>query len=92
MITFSILQIVGGFLLALGYWPQLVKLVKTKNASSFSVPFLSLLWLGVALMVPYSIELLICYDSWAFLVSNSLSLAMATVLLTLVLYYQRTTE
>ena len=85
---FNVLQLIGGIILSIGYIPQIIKLIRTKSSDEFEIKtFLSVL-LGVSLMEAYAINLVISGAGVMFLVTNTMSLIIAIVMVVLIKRYQ----
>lgn len=85
---FNALQLIGGAILSIGYIPQIIKLIRTKSSDEFEIKtFLSVL-LGVSLMEAYAINLVISGAGVMFLVTNTMSLIIAIVMVVLIKKYQ----
>ena len=85
---FNALQLIGGIILSIGYIPQIIKLIRTKSSDEFEIKtFLSVL-LGVSLMEAYAINLVISGAGVMFLVTNTMSLIIAIVMVALIKRYQ----
>ncbi|MFD2698917.1 PQ-loop domain-containing transporter [Paenibacillus shunpengii] len=79
--VFEFLQLIGGFILASGWIPQIMKIVKTKSVKDLSVNSFWLVFLGIALMETYAIHLVVQGVGVAFLITNSLSLILIGLIL-----------
>lgn len=89
---FNALQLIGGIILSIGYIPQIIKLIRTKSSDEFEIKtFLSVL-LGVSLMEAYAINLVISGAGVMFLVTNTMSLIIAIVMVVLIKKYQRNSQ
>lgn len=85
---FNVLQLIGGIILSIGYIPQIIKLIRTKSSDEFEIKtFLSVL-LGVSLMEAYAINLVISGAGVMFLVTNTMSLIIAVIMVVLIKKYQ----
>lgn len=71
----DVLQGIGGVLLAMGYLPQIKKILSTKSVEGLSPVWLSFLFFGIALMEVYGIYNL--PTTSMFLVTNSASLVLS---------------
>lgn len=83
---FNVLQLLGGVVLAVGYVPQLYKLIKTKSARDFSILFPALMVAGIALMEAYA-----AYNiriATAFFITNTLALVLSSLVLVLCLIFK----
>lgn len=88
MELFGTMQLLGGILVAVGYVPQIIKILRTKSAEDFNRwTFLTLLC-GIALMEVYAINLVASGSGGMFLVTNTLSLMISGFMYGLVWYFQ----
>ena len=88
-ILFSALQLIGGIILSIGYIPQIAKTIKTKSAEDFSALYFSSLVLGIFLMELYAIYNAIHGVAYMFLITNTISLVLTSIMLVLTIYYQK---
>jgi MtN3 and saliva related transmembrane protein len=89
MTVFNALQLIGGIILAVGYFPQIRKIIRTKSANDFHLPTYLMLTLGIGLMEVYSVALIITSGAGhAFLVTNTLSLALVATMAVLIRKYR----
>lgn len=86
---YDLLQLAGGTVLAIGYVPQILKIVKTKSAKDFALKTYLLLFFGIACMEAYAVNLVLMGSGGMFLVTNTLSLLIAGIMCLLILRYQR---
>ena len=84
---FNILQITGGFILSFGYIPQIIQIIKTKSATDLNLKTFVMTFTGVLLMEIYAINLVLHKAGGAFLVTNTISLITAGIMVILVLRY-----
>ena len=73
------LQLMGGILLAIGYIPQIIKIIRTKSVGGFSPLWLFMLFFGISLMEVYAIYNL--PTTTMFLITNSISLCLSFTVL-----------
>ena len=52
---FSMLQLIGGVILSIGYIPQIVKMIKTRSVDDFSKIYLGSIFFGIVLMELYAV-------------------------------------
>ncbi|SES88816.1 PQ-loop domain-containing transporter [Paenibacillus sp. NFR01] len=84
---FSILQLIGGIILSVGWVPQIVQIIKTKSVKDLNLKsYLSML-LGIGLMEIYAVHLVMTGNGMAFLITNSLSLLVVSLVVGLILGY-----
>jgi len=87
-VIFSILQLMGGVILAIGWIPQIVQIMKTKSVKDLSLKSYLFMLLGIGFMEIYAIDLVINGSGIAFLMTNSLSLLVLLFVIILVLRYR----
>lgn len=85
---FSILQLIGGVILAIGWIPQILQIMKTKSVRDLSLKSYLFMLLGIGLMEIYAIDLVANGSGTAFLMTNSLSLLVVLFVIMLVLRYR----
>ncbi|WP_151734287.1 PQ-loop domain-containing transporter [Paenibacillus tengchongensis] len=85
---FSLLQLIGGLILSLGWIPQIAKIVKTRSVADLSLNAYLLMLLGIGLMEAYAVNLATGGVGLAFLITNSLSLAVVLTVVGLILRYR----
>ncbi|AZS14914.1 PQ-loop domain-containing transporter [Paenibacillus lutimineralis] len=85
---FSILQLIGGVILAIGWIPQILQIMKTKSVRDLSLKSYLFMLLGIGLMEIYAIDLVGNGSGIAFLMTNSLSLLVVLFVIMLVLRYR----
>lgn len=88
---FNIIQLLGGIILSVGYIPQIVQIVKTKDASGLNLQTFRSVALGLALMEIYAINLALEGAGFMFLVTNTLGLVLTSILAFLIHKYQKKT-
>jgi len=86
---YDFIQLFGGMILTAGYVPQIIKIYQTKDASAISIPFYTLLIFGIILYEIYAVHLFISQNIYAFLVTNTMSLMSSTIILLMVMFYNR---
>lgn len=84
---FDILQLIGGFILSFGYIPQIVQVLKTKSAVDLNLKSYIMMFTGILLMEAYAINLMAKGAGWAFLFTNTISLAGCSIIIVLILKY-----
>lgn len=88
-VFFNTIQLIWGIILTLWYIPQIKKMIVSKDVSSFSISSLSLVAFGIFLMELYAIYLFwTTGNGLAFLITNTLSLSCAIIVLVLCLKYK----
>ncbi|MBI4286816.1 MAG: hypothetical protein HY671_00105 [Chloroflexi bacterium] len=76
---------IGFILVESFYVPQLIKTVRTRNVSGFSLTAWAVLWLGMAFYLVYSIMI---HDP-VFTVGNGVGLGAASFQIALILKYRK---
>lgn len=85
---FSIMQLIGGIILAFGWIPQITQIVKTKSVKDLSLKSYLLILLGITLMEVYALSLVATGIGLPFLITNTLSLGVVLVIIILILRYR----
>ncbi len=85
---YDVLQLIGGLILAIGYIPQLIQIVKTKSVEDLNFKTFSSIFIGITLMEIYSVNLVKHGSGTAFLITNSLSLFIAGLMCFLIIKYK----
>ncbi len=88
MTFFDFLQLVGGFILAVGYIPQIRQLLRTKSCGDLNLKTYLYLTLGIGMMEIYAIDLSKNGNGYMFLITNSLSLALVSLISVLIIKYR----
>lgn len=83
----NILQFTGGIILAVGYIPQIIKIIKTKSVDDLSGVYLSMMVLGIALMEVYGVYYI--KSASMFFVTNTISLTVSSIMCILYLRYRK---
>lgn len=86
---FDALQLAGGIILSVGYIPQIIKLIKTKSSRDFNLKTFLMVLLGITFMEVYAVNLTMNGSGAMFLVTNTMSLIIQIVLVTLIYKYRR---
>lgn len=89
MITFvNMLQLVGGAILAVGYIPQIIKMVKTRSVDDFSKVYLGAIFFGILLMEVYAVYMyFVMGTAGAFFITNTASTILSGTEFYLLLKY-----
>lgn len=89
MAFFSLLQLIGGIILAVGYFPQIRKILRTKSVNDFHLKTYLSLSFGIGLMEIYSVALVIIDNAGlAFLITNTLSFVLVNTMAILIIKYR----
>lgn len=86
---FDFLQLLGGIILSVGYIPQIVKLIKTKSAADFNIKTFVMVWIGIFFMEIYAVDLALGGNGLMYLVTNTMSLLVQSILVVLILKYRK---
>lgn len=86
---FDALQLAGGIILSVGYIPQIIKLIKTKSSRDFNLKTFLMVLFGITFMEVYAVNLTMNGSGAMFLVTNTMSLIIQIVLVTLIYKYRR---
>jgi MtN3 and saliva related transmembrane protein len=72
------LQFIGGIILSIGYFPQIIKIIKTKSVRDFSRVYVGGIFIGIIFMEIYALYMYFVMDTaGAFLITNSVSLLLS---------------
>lgn len=85
----TLCQLVGGLVLSVGMIPQIIQLIKTKQANDLNHVSVLTILLGVALMEVYAIGLSMQGVGLPFLITNTASLILEIILALAVLKYKK---
>lgn len=88
MTFFDFLQLVGGLILAFGYLPQIKQLLRTKSCGDLNLKTYLYLTLGIGLMEIYAVDLSKNDCGYMFLITNTLSLILVSLISTLIIRYR----
>src|SRR3712207_3171004 len=91
MNIFDMLQLLGGIILVVSYFPQIHKLLKTKDATGLSAPFFGVLIFGMSLMCINAFHL-ISLGTLSYAITQTANILLSTVVLSLILYYNSTKQ
>ena len=86
---FDALQFIGGFILAVGYIPQIVQIIRTKSCKDLNLKTYATVFVGVALMEVYAANLAAHGTGVMVLVTNSMALTVNAALCGLILKYKK---
>jgi MtN3 and saliva related transmembrane protein len=85
---FSIMQLIGGIILSIGWIPQIVQIIKTKSVKDLNVKSYLFMLSGISLMEIYAVNLVMKGLGMAFLITNTLSLIVVLFVILLILRYK----
>lgn len=76
MTFFDFLQLLGGFILALGYIPQIIQIIETRSCKDLNLRTYLAMALGIGFMEVYAVSLMLKGSGLMFLITNSVSLLL----------------
>lgn len=85
---FTVMQLIGGIILSVGWVPQILQIIKTRSVADLSLKSYLLMLLGIALMEAYAVNLAAQGVGLAFLITNTLSLAVVSTVVLLIIRYR----
>lgn len=88
MNIYDFLQLLGGFILSVGYIPQIIQLHKTKSCADISLKTYLFLTLGMLMMEIYAINLTLSGHGQMFLITNSIALIFTLYISILIIKYK----
>lgn len=86
---FDFLQLAGGLILAIGYIPQIIQLIKTRSSRDLNAKTYLSLTVGILLMEVYAVDLAVQGSGVMFLVTNSISLFLTGSITALIFILRR---
>lgn len=86
---FAILQLIGGVILSIGWVPQIILMCRERSAKGLHLNTVLSMFTGVLLMEIYAWDLISSGTGYAFLITNTMSLLLLTIVLFLALWYRR---
>ncbi|AIQ42630.1 PQ-loop domain-containing transporter [Paenibacillus sp. FSL R7-0297] len=89
---FTVMQLIGGIILSVGWVPQILQIIKTRSVTDLSLKSYLLMLLGIALMEAYAVNLAAHGVGLAFLITNTLSLAVVTTVVLLIIRYRASSK
>ncbi|MNC24728.1 hypothetical protein D3C75_727930 [compost metagenome] len=89
---FAFFQLIGGVILSFGWIPQIIQILRTKSAKDLNKNTFWLLFAGIGLMEVYAIHLAMEGVGYAFLITNSMSLVLIVIILTLIIKYRHSAK
>jgi len=85
---FNMLQGIGGIILAIGYLPQIAKIIKTKSVHDFSRIYLGGIFTGIVFMEAYAVYMyFVQHAAGAFFATNTVSFILSGIEFSLVMIY-----
>ena len=84
------LQIIGGCIMVIGYFPQIRQILKTRSVRDLNIKTFISITIGIAMMETYAIGLVIHdHTGGAFLITNSLALAVNVLVVGLIAFFSK---
>jgi MtN3 and saliva related transmembrane protein len=85
---FNTLQLIGGLILAVGYFPQIIKIIKTGSVRDFSRLYVGGIFTGIVFMEAYAIYMYFFqHTAGAFFATNTVSFILSGTEFFLILYF-----
>jgi MtN3 and saliva related transmembrane protein len=85
-----VLQIVGGCIMIVGYVPQVRQIVRTRSVRDLNIKLFIMLSVGLVFMEVYAVGLVVHDNAGgAFLITNTLALAVNIFVAVLIAYYSK---
>ena len=88
MNIFDFLQLLGGIILAIGYFPQIKQILETESCKDINLKTYILLCLGIGLMEIYAVNQWMHGMAMMFCVTNTLSLILVGYIIALILAFR----
>jgi MtN3 and saliva related transmembrane protein len=85
----NLVQLIGGIIISIGYFPQIKQILKTKNVESYNFHSLLSVVVGVGCMEVYSVYKLFNANVIMLIITNSISLILATTVFVLFVKYKK---
>lgn len=85
---YSVMQLMGGIILSLGFIPQIIQIFKTRSVKDLSLKSYLLMLSGISLMEVYAVSLVVEGTGLAFLMTNTLSFMMVSIVILLILRFR----
>nr|WP_283571169.1 PQ-loop domain-containing transporter [Paenibacillus brevis] len=82
------MQLMGGIILSVGFIPQIVQIFKTRSVKDLSLKSYLLMLFGISLMEVYAVSLVVEGAGLAFLMTNTLSFMMVSMVILLILRFR----
>jgi len=83
MDMYDVIQLIGGMILSVGALPQIEQIIRTKSVKDINLTSIITLIVGMILMQVYAVHT----ELTMFIITNSISLMLAIVKLSLKIYY-----
>lgn len=85
MSIFDILQLCGGLILAVGYIPQIMQIIRTNSCRDLNLKTYVAMAVGIGLMEIYAVHLTLNGSGQMFLATNSVSFGLVLFICELIL-------
>ena len=89
MNPFDFLQLAGGIILAVGYLPQIIQIIRTRSCEDLNLKTYLAMSVGILLMEVYAINLVTQGSGLMFLITNSTSLFLVIFICILIITMRR---
>jgi len=86
---FDIMQLCGGIILAGGWIPQVIQIIKTKSVRDLNLKTFVFAFVGIFLMELYAINLMFNGSGHMFLITNTIALSMQGLMCGLIILYKQ---
>jgi MtN3 and saliva related transmembrane protein len=86
---FNALQLIGGIVLSFGYIPQILQIIKTESVRDLNIKTNSMVLIGISLMEIYAINLFNSGSGGMYLVTNTIALIFALIMVVLICIYRK---
>ena len=86
---FDIMQLCGGIILAGGFLPQIIQMVKTKSVKDLNLKSFVFAFIGVFLMELYALNLASNGSGHMFLITNTIALCVQGLMCGLIILYKQ---
>ena len=88
MTIYDVLQLIGGMILSVGAIPQIEQIIRTKSVKDINITSIITLIIGMILMQIYAVHA----ELTMFIITNTISLFLAIVKLSLKIYFTKRGE
>lgn len=85
---YNLLQLIGGIILSVGYVFQVKQTIKSKSVEDLNFTSYLSVFVGVGMMEVYACNLVVNGSGLMFLITNSMSLTLAGIMVFLILKYK----
>lgn len=85
MSLFDMTQLIGGIILAIGYIPQIIQILKTHSTRDLNIKTYFALFIGIGLMEIYATWQFLSGTAQMYFVTNTMSLIMVAIILCLII-------